>query len=336
MTRLAPASARVLLGALLCSLAVTKPAAGQSFDFGYGQWWHDATAHVFTLTYHTPVIGPLSLGLGGFHLDDTGSAIDRTNTGAEFSVLLGRSQRGLYGLGAVGAGVRHSDGNVDAAWSVGLGYTLRLFSFLAFGIEGRFRAEDTDVNGFWNRSLGDRNGFLLQGKLLIGGGSRRGSTPAPAPSAPPPMTAPLEPREGGPTGDAKPSDESARVAASVVETALEAMGTPYRWGGSDANGYDCSGLIQWAYGQHGIVLPRTSRDQARTGMARDRSTAALLPGDILTFSQGGGVSHVGLYVGGGQFIHSSSAGVRLSSLVADDPDSRWWQQRWVGVRRILN
>jgi cell wall-associated NlpC family hydrolase len=115
------------------------------------------------------------------------------------------------------------------------------------------------------------------------------------------------------------------------------MGTPYRWGGNDENGYDCSGLIQWAYGQHGIVLPRTSRDQARTGEAQDRTVASLLPGDILTFSAGGdGVSHVGLYVGGGDFIHSSSAGVRLSSLVADDPDSRWWQQRWVGVRRILN
>ena len=99
------------------------------------------------------------------------------------------------------------------------------------------------------------------------------------------------------------------------------MGTPYRWGGSDANGYDCSGLIQWAYGEHGIVLPRTSRDQARTGTAQDPSIAVLLPGDILTFSQGSGVSHVGLYVG---------------SLVDDDADSRWWQRRWVGVRRILN
>lgn len=335
MTRFVPVSVGALLGALWCSVAIPIPVAGQSFDFSYGYWWHDATAHLFALTYHTPVIGPLSLGLGGYHLDDNGSAIDRTATGAELSVLLGRSHRGLYGVGSVSAGVRHSDGNVDAAWSAGLGYTLRLFSFLALGIEGRYRAEDTDVNGFWNRSLGDRNGFLLQGKLLIGGGSRTptASGPTPAPSAPPPADAPSS---GGPTGNAERPEESARVAVSVVETALEAMGTPYRWGGSDANGYDCSGLIQWAYGQHGIVLPRTSRDQARTGTAQDRSTAALLPGDILTFSQGGGVSHVGLYVGDGRFIHSSSAGVRLSSLIADDPDSRWWQQRWVGVRRILN
>ena len=140
----------------------------------------------------------------------------------------------------------------------------------------------------------------------------------------------------GPDPETERPEEAARVAVSVVEKALEAMGTPYRWGGSDANGYDCSGLIQWAYGEHGIVLPRTSRDQARTGTAQDPSITVLLPGDILTFPQGSGVSHVGLYVGDGQFIHSSSAGVRLSSLVDDDADSRWWQRRWVGVRRILN
>jgi cell wall-associated NlpC family hydrolase len=72
-------------------------------------------------------------------------------------------------------------------------------------------------------------------------------------------------------------------------------------------------------------------------MQVERRVGALVPGDILGFAvSGGGISHVGLYVGGGEFIHSSSAGVRLSSLTATDPDSRWWQQRWVAARRILN
>jgi cell wall-associated NlpC family hydrolase len=133
------------------------------------------------------------------------------------------------------------------------------------------------------------------------------------------------------------TENAAATAASVVETALEAMGTPYQWGGTDANGFDCSGLIQYAYGQHGIILPRVSRDQARTGIAVKKSVEALAPGDVLTFSvDGSGISHVALFVGDGMFIHSSSQGVRLSSLTASDGDSQWWRARWVGARRVLN
>jgi cell wall-associated NlpC family hydrolase len=115
------------------------------------------------------------------------------------------------------------------------------------------------------------------------------------------------------------------------------MGAPYEWGGTSDNGFDCSGLIQYAYGQHGIVLPRVSRDQMTMGSAVDRLVDALRPGDILGFSADGSsrVSHVGLYVGNGQFIHSSSTGVKLSSLRATDGDSRWWRDRWVGARRVV-
>jgi cell wall-associated NlpC family hydrolase len=124
----------------------------------------------------------------------------------------------------------------------------------------------------------------------------------------------------------------------VVETALAAMGSPYQWGGTDANGFDCSGLIQFAYAKHGVLLPRMSRDQARMGQAADREVSTLRPGDILAFSEAGTasrVTHVGLYVGGGQFIHSAGTGVKLSSLDGEDGDSRWWRQRWVGARRIV-
>jgi cell wall-associated NlpC family hydrolase len=115
------------------------------------------------------------------------------------------------------------------------------------------------------------------------------------------------------------------------------MGTPYKWGGEGGNGFDCSGLIQYAYGSQGIVLPRRSTDQAREGVAVDRSLDAVLPGDILTFSNSGNgdVSHVGLYVGNGQFIHSASAGVQISRLSPDDTYGKWWWQRWVGARRIV-
>lgn len=130
----------------------------------------------------------------------------------------------------------------------------------------------------------------------------------------------------------------ATLTDSIVATATEAMGRPYTYGGTgaDGGGFDCSGLIQHAYGEHGIALPRRSTDQAREGRKIDRQLKLLATADILTFSnRGGRVTHVGLYIGGGRFIHSATRGVQVSTLSADDPYGRWWYQRWVGVRRIV-
>jgi cell wall-associated NlpC family hydrolase len=120
---------------------------------------------------------------------------------------------------------------------------------------------------------------------------------------------------------------------AVVETAFEAIGTPYQWDGTDANGFDCSGLIRYAYGQFGIDLPRISRDQLRTGLPVELKVGALWPGDVLGFSAvvGGEASHVGLYVGDGQFIHSSTRGVRVSDL--REP---YWQQHLITARRVVH
>ena len=122
------------------------------------------------------------------------------------------------------------------------------------------------------------------------------------------------------------------IALGVVETAFEAIGTPYEWGGNDGNGFDCSGLIRYAYGRHGISLSRISRDQLREGIPIELKVEALFPGDILGFSAvaGGEATHVGLFVGDGQFIHSSSSGVRVSNL--RDP---YWQRHFIGARRIV-
>ncbi len=133
-------------------------------------------------------------------------------------------------------------------------------------------------------------------------------------------------------------EAKAQLLGNVVRTALEEMGQPYVWGGTgDGNGgFDCSGLIQFAYSQYGFAIPRTSAGQAIAGVAFRRDLEALLPGDILVFSEHGDEpTHVGLYIGEGKFIHSASKGVRLSRLADDDTEGRLWLRRWIGVRRIV-
>jgi len=122
------------------------------------------------------------------------------------------------------------------------------------------------------------------------------------------------------------------ITVRVVEVALESIGTPYEWGGTDANGFDCSGLIQYAYGRFGVRLPRTSAAQMRAGSPVDPEPPLLRPGDVLGFSadRSRKTSHVGLYIGGDEFIHSSSSGVRISTL-----RNRYWRDNLVAVRRVV-
>ena len=117
----------------------------------------------------------------------------------------------------------------------------------------------------------------------------------------------------------------------VSGTALELRGAPYRNGGSDPDGFDCSGLVWYVFGRHGLALPRTVEDQWRLGAKVEPSE--LQPGDLVFFSTTSpGASHVGIVIGGDSFIHAPSASgvVRVERLGA----SYWWS-RYVGARRIL-
>lgn len=150
---------------------------------------------------------------------------------------------------------------------------------------------------------------------------------------PPPDAAPRPVAESSPPNpDPTASNSAVPVAERVVELALASIGRPYEWGGTDSNGFDCSGLIQFAYGEYGIRLPRVSRDQIRAGSPVGLAPDLLRPGDILGFSREvqGETSHVGLYVGDDRFIHSSTTGVRISDLT--DP---YWQERLVAARRVV-
>jgi cell wall-associated NlpC family hydrolase len=124
-----------------------------------------------------------------------------------------------------------------------------------------------------------------------------------------PAVAIVDESERGPTAVAPMPTRAERA----VKVALEAVGTPYRWGGeSPATGFDCSGLVRWAYGRVGIDLPHNS--YALYSEGRRVREARMEPGDVLFFE---GLGHVGLYIGNGRMVHSPETGrnvevVRLS------------------------
>ena len=113
----------------------------------------------------------------------------------------------------------------------------------------------------------------------------------------------------------------------VVGIALGELGQPYVWGGAAPGGFDCSGLVMWAYAQVGVSLPHSS--YAQYGMGVPVSRDQLAPGDLVFFD---GLGHVGIYIGGGQFVHAPHTGdvVKISSL-----DEAWYSAAYVGARRIL-
>jgi peptidoglycan DL-endopeptidase CwlO len=105
------------------------------------------------------------------------------------------------------------------------------------------------------------------------------------------------------------------------------LGVPYRWGGSSpSTGFDCSGFVMFVFAQVGVSLPHNAAAQYGYGSPVSRSQ--LQPGDLVFFN---GLGHNGIYVGGGQFIHSPHTGdvVKISSL-----SDSWYAQTYVGARRL--
>ncbi|MEO6103546.1 MAG: C40 family peptidase [Pseudoxanthomonas sp.] len=123
-------------------------------------------------------------------------------------------------------------------------------------------------------------------------------------------------------------------ANAVLMRAISLVGTPYRYGGnSPEGGFDCSGLVTYVYRDMlDLHLPRTSRELAAMQGPRI-APAQLAGGDLVFFGNGNEVSHVGIYVGEGRFVHAPSSGgtVRLDRL-----DGSWWRDHYSGARRLLN
>lgn len=116
----------------------------------------------------------------------------------------------------------------------------------------------------------------------------------------------------------------------VIQNAVQYLGVPYVFGGTSPYGFDCSGYVQYVFANAGIYLPRTADVQYEVGMAVSKSE--LVPGDLVFFSTYTyGASHVGIYIGDGNFIHaSSSRGVTISPL-----SQPYYMQTYIGSRRVM-
>jgi cell wall-associated NlpC family hydrolase len=117
---------------------------------------------------------------------------------------------------------------------------------------------------------------------------------------------------------------------SISSTALSLRGTPYRNGGADPTGFDCSGLVKYVFEQHGVAMPRDTRRQFEVGDAVEPDNLA--PGDLVFFTTvAPGASHVGIVVGGDQFVHApnSNGVVRVEHL-----SSQYRSRRFIGAKRI--
>ena len=127
------------------------------------------------------------------------------------------------------------------------------------------------------------------------------------------------------------------TAGRVLGTADQYIGVPYVWGGNTPKGFDCSGFTKYVFAKQGIALPRTSREQARAGQAVSPDFDNVLPGDILLFAEPGeAVSHVAIYVGSGEIIHSSSAYRGVHYLDLNTSRGDWYLQNLVAVRRLTS
>lgn len=128
--------------------------------------------------------------------------------------------------------------------------------------------------------------------------------------------------------------QAATVADEIIATGSNYIGTPYQYGApaGQTKSFDCSSFIQYIFGQHSIMLPRTSKDQYNQGVWVSRSN--LQKGDLVFFSTNGTgtVNHLGVYVGDGKMLHASSSKGVMISTFAGNP---YWEPRYMGAKRVI-
>jgi cell wall-associated NlpC family hydrolase len=177
--------------------------------------------------------------------------------------------------------------------------------------------------------------------LVAAGCASTGPKPKPFPGAPTAEARPSPERETGGEPGASGAGEApgglivrpptdGTPGALALATALDLRGVPYRNGGSDPSGFDCSGLVQWVFARNGRTLPREVREQYLIG--REIDPDDVRPGDLVFFETNGhGASHVGIALDAETFVHAprSNGVVRIEHYT-----SVYWSRRYLGARRV--
>jgi cell wall-associated NlpC family hydrolase len=177
--------------------------------------------------------------------------------------------------------------------------------------------------------LAQQQALLRQQAAARAAAAQRAAEPTPAaPTAPtqgttatPTTTAPLAPTQSATTPAAPANLAAGHPEAATI--AMKYLGIPYAWGGASPAGFDCSGLVMYVYAQLGILLPHYAA--AQYGFGSPVSRDQLQPGDLVFFD---GLSHVGIYIGGGQLVHAPQTGdvVKIGSLSS-------WAEQIAEIRR---
>lgn len=119
---------------------------------------------------------------------------------------------------------------------------------------------------------------------------------------------------------------------SIVALSRAQLGIKYKRGAdTPSSGFDCSGLVKYVMEHFGAEVPRTSREQALVGKKIERDIASLKPGDLLTFGHGKRITHIGIYIGDGEYVHAPTPGSRVKVETLANTRSSWWK----GARRLF-
>ena len=162
------------------------------------------------------------------------------------------------------------------------------------------------------------------------------TVPVPVAEAEPPLAPPVPAPDTLDSSSNIPPSAPASAAPSdhivlerVALTARTMVGVPYHYGGNDPRGFDCSGLVLYSYGEAGVQVPRTSRDQMRASHTIDVEQA--LPGDLVFFRTSRRAWHVGIYLGDQRFVHAPSTG---RSVVIQRVDDEYYLRHRIQIRRL--
>ena len=170
------------------------------------------------------------------------------------------------------------------------------------------------VSGDWYKvNYNGKVGYVYSQYLTVGGTSTAASTPA----------------ASAPSAAANETSDAGQV---IVNTAMKYLGVPYLWGGTSSSGFDCSGLVYYVYKECGYSINRTAASIYQNGTFVEKANLKVGDAVCFTTNSSASIGHVGIYIGNGQFIHSSSGSGKV---IISDLSSSYYITNYVGARRIV-